>query len=105
MKKTIKCLVKSCFGSSDGTHGLFIKEEGKTIYFNTLKCRKIKGIDGYVGAFLTNNVKVFTPAEIEYNRELVSIKLTAEDIEFVAERVSKPNCDLIKDYIEVDEVK
>ena len=84
----IKTLVKNNISSTKGINSLLL-EDGRIVIFNADKCRKIKGLDDYVGSWLGNNVRVFTPCIISLHKKYVGFNFTAEKILFVAETITK----------------
>ena len=87
---TMKTTLSKTFGytSKESVH-IIQTNEKELIAFHTNKCSKISGIDDYLGCYISNNVRVFTPTKINYSKDFVKINFTEENVSFVCSRCSE----------------
>jgi hypothetical protein len=64
-------------------------KDGDSIYIDTTACSLISGVDGYLSAYLTNNISVWVSADIYATYGHVYVTLINEGVRFVAKKVAQ----------------
>jgi len=85
MKQIRNCFVKEAGSSSNGINILcvLIKEKEYYLTLNTGKCKKIIGLNDFLSSYLSNTLRVYTPAKIDLWADVCEVELTLEKVKFV----------------------
>ena len=105
--KSKEGFIKEVGNSSEGISIIAFKsDKNREIEFITLNTHKIvgKSIDGDLHCFLSNNLRVFTPARIDFFSNLVSVKLTLEEVSFLC-GYEKELPEFFKDFLRAEQKK
>lgn len=65
------------------------KEKKEYLVMDVEKCRKITGMDSYLSEYLSNTLRVFTPATIYLYHNGVEVKLPLEKVSWVCSTLNE----------------